>query len=115
MLYFEITVNTLVITVYICQLCSCNSEFTHKQQKLYIIYLFLQFVICDLFEQVTTALNEQAKKLANYDVEVSKLKTEVRMLKDQLTEKERELQAKEKELMDMKKSFPCLLYTSRCV
>lgn len=66
----------------------------------------MQFVICDLFEQVTTALNEQAKKLANYDVEVSKLKTEVRMLKDQLTEKERELQAKEKELMDMKKSFP---------
>lgn len=62
---------------------------------------------------MTAALNEQSKKLANYDVEVSKLKAEVKMLKDQLSEKERELQLKQKELMDMKNSPEALPTTQQ--
>lgn len=54
--------------------------------------------------QMTVALNEQTRKLANYDAEISKLKAEVKSFKDQLTEKEKELQTKEKQLMDLKSS-----------
>ncbi|XP_054267810.1 centrosomal protein of 290 kDa-like [Macrosteles quadrilineatus] len=62
-------------------------------------------ILNNQLNQVTTLMNEQAKKLNQCETEISELKSKMESLKRQLDDKESKLKNKEKELLDLQTSL----------